>query len=142
MRVLFYNMMKFLEAMMNTKVKTFIQSYNNLLTVNNSCRYHSAHQDKTDDPQDPSNELLWRWQGCCREGNGNTEKGGMETIVWTVYTQRIISINLDPKPISTTVIFLSECISAFSLNTMLYKLLVKDYNLQQCLNKISPQLSY
>ena len=43
-------MMKFLEALMNTKVKTFIQSYNNLLTVNNSCCYHSARQDKTDDP--------------------------------------------------------------------------------------------
>ena len=135
-------MMKFLEALMNTKVKTFIQSYNNLLTVNNSCCYHSTRQDKTDDPQDPSNELLWRWQGCCREGNGNTEKGRMETIVWTVYTQRITSINLDTKPIPTTIIFLSECINAFSLNTMLYKLLVKDYNLQKHLNKISPQFSY
>ena len=43
------------------KVKVALQFLKNVLTgSNNNHCYHSGHQDKADDSEDPSNELLWR----------------------------------------------------------------------------------
>lgn len=55
----FYNIMKCLEDWPSLKWKVPLQFLKNVLTgSNNDHCYHSGHQDKAGDSEDPSNELL------------------------------------------------------------------------------------
>lgn len=83
------------------------------------------------------------FSGCDGETVGRekeTLRKERETIC-TVYVHRIKYINLDNKPIPTTVILLSDYTIACLGNIMFHELLVKDYTLQPYLNRINLQLS-
>ena len=54
-----YNIMKCLAALTISKVISSLTVFQTPGSNNDRC-HHSGHQDKADDSQDPSNELLWR----------------------------------------------------------------------------------
>ena len=59
MEILFHNSRRHFEALTVIKMKSS-QIVIQTLTGNNYYCYHSGHQDKADDSQDPSNELPWK----------------------------------------------------------------------------------